>query len=166
MTMLVGVEAWAGSGESARVSLPEMLARAEPTEPREPSSLLKLLLSGALEPGKKLVGHKLQATVFSEGVEAKPPWIYRLGEQRVVAILFHNPEGAAPWVPRVVRLTSGLLGPEPVTISAHMRTPQLMPGESGWVVMEWPVDDELAAFRLEVREGESGRGMRLVRGSP
>jgi hypothetical protein len=124
---------------------------------------VKLLLSGALEPGETLVGKWLQATVFSEGVEAKPPWFYRLGEQRVVALLLHNPEGAAPWAPRVVRLTSESLGPEPVTLVAHMRVPQLLPGETGWIVLEWPLSKELEAFRLEVRDREAGRGLRLVR---
>lgn len=149
----------------ARVREPllEKPARAEPTEPREPSDFVTLLLSGTLTLGETLVGNWLQATLFSEGVKAKPPWLYRLGDQRVVAILIHNPEGAAPWAPRVVRLTSESLGPEPVKLPAHMRVPQLLPGESGWVVLEWPLDQEEVAFRLEVRDREAGRGMRLVR---
>ena len=100
---------------------------------------MTLLLSGTLKLGEKLVGNWLQATLFSEGVGAQPAWLYRLGEQRVVAILIHNPEGAAPWSPRVVRLTSETLGPEPVMLSAHMRVSHLLPGESGWVVLEWPL---------------------------
>jgi uncharacterized protein DUF2381 len=179
LAVRVGVEAWAEPREPeelravlalvtdaseadarGREPLPR---KPEQAEPREPSDFVKLLLSGALEPGETLVGKWLQATVFSEGVEMKPPWFYRLGEQRVVALLLHNPEGAAPWAPRVVRLTSESLGPEPVTLSAHMRVPQLLPGESGWVVLEWPLKKEAAAFRLEVRESGSGRGVRVER---
>ncbi|MFL5357003.1 DUF2381 family protein [Archangium sp.] len=182
LAMGVAVEAWAeprepeelravlalvsdasGADARGREPLPRKPEQAEPEEPREPSDFVKLLLSGALEPGTKLVGNWLQATVFSEGVEANPPWFYRLGEQRVVTLLLHNPEGAAPWAPRVVRLTSESLGPGPVTLVAHMRVPQLLPGETGWVVLEWPLEEELEAFRLEVRDREAGRGLRLVR---
>lgn len=182
LAMLVAVEAWAeprepeelravlalvsdasGADGREREPPPRKPEQAAPVEPHEPSDFVKLLLSGALEPGKTLVGNKLQATVFAEGVEAKPPWFYRLGGQRVVAMLLHNPEGEAPWAPRVVRLTSESLGPEPVTLVAHMRVSQLLPGESGWIVLEWPLDKEQEAFRLELRDREVGRGLRLVR---
>ncbi|MGZ3460191.1 MAG: DUF2381 family protein [Archangium sp.] len=125
---------------------------------------MRLLLSGAVGLGEKISGTVFPATLFPEGVEAKKPWMYQSGEQRVLAILLHNPEGAAPWEPRVVRLRSESLGPKPMVLSAQVRIPRLMPGASGWVLLEWPLDTETAAFRLEVRESEAGRGVRLVRG--
>ncbi|WNG50968.1 DUF2381 family protein [Archangium minus] len=146
------------------VALPEKLAQViAPTEPRAQSELLKLLLSGAVELGERLVGNQLWATLLPEGVDAKAPWLYRVGRQRVLAIPIHNPEESVPWEPRVVRLTSASLGPKPVALPIHMRAPPLMPGESGWVLMEWPLKDETMAFRLEVREREAGRGVRLER---
>lgn len=182
LAVLVGVEAWAEPREPeelravlalvtdaseaearAREPMPRKPELTEPAEPSEPSDFVRLLLSGALELGETLVGNWLQATLFSEGVEAQPPWLYRLGGQRVVALLLHNPEGAAPWAPRVVRLTSESLGPGSVTLSAHMRVSQLLPGESSWVVLEWPLDKESAAFQLEIRDREAGRGLRLMR---
>jgi uncharacterized protein (TIGR02268 family) len=147
-----------------RVALPgELAPQGGAAEPREQPELMKLLLSGAVGLGEKLSGTALPATLFPEGVEAKAPWLYRLGEQTVLAIPLRNPEGAAPWEPRVVWLRSESLGPKPVALSAQMRVPRLMPGESGWVIMEWPLGTETGAFRLELREGEVGRGVRLVR---
>lgn len=145
-----------------RVSLPEKLAQALVLkEPREQPDLVKLLLSGAVELGRSIIGAPASASLIAEGVEAERPWVYRMGEQRVLAIAFRNPEGAAPWIPRVVWLSSESLGPKPVALSARMRVSRLMPGERGWVVMEWPLDKEAAAFRLMVRESEAGRGVRL-----
>lgn len=144
-----------------RVVLPGKLAR--PVEPREPSELMKLLLSGEVELGERLISNQSQATFFSEGVEAETFWGYRLGKQRVSAILVRNPEGAALWAPRVAWLTSSSLGPKPVALPARMLPPRLLPGERGWVLMDWPLDKETAGFRLEVREREAGRGFRLER---
>lgn len=143
-----------------RVVLPGKLARS--VEPREPSELMKLLLSGEVELGMRLIGNQAHATLFSEGVGAEALWGYRLGEQRVSAILVRNPEGAAPWEPRLTWLTSGSLGPKPVALPARMLPPRLLPGASGWVLMDWPLE-ETAGFRLEVREREAGRGVRLER---
>lgn len=144
-----------------RVVLPGKLARA--VEPREPSELMKLLLSGEVELGERLISNQSHATFFAEGVAAKTFWGYRLGDQRVSAILVRNPEGAAPWEPRVTWLTSSSLSPKPVALPVRMLPPRLLPGASGWVLMDWPLDKETAGFRLEVREREAGRGFRLER---
>lgn len=143
-----------------RVALPGKLAR---PEPRAPSELMKLLLSGEVELGKPFSSNQVQATFFSEGVEAEALWNYRLGGQRVSAILVRNLEGAAPWEFRVVRLTSSALGPDPMELPARMHPPRLMPGARGWVLMEWPLDKETDGFHLEVREHEAGRGVRVER---
>jgi uncharacterized protein (TIGR02268 family) len=143
-----------------RVVLSERLARAAVAEAREQSGLMSLLLSGGEALGQNLVGDQLHATVLSEGLKANTPWLYRGGAQRVLAVLVRNPEGAASWEPRVVWLTSGSSGSKPVALSARMRVPRLLSGESGWVLIPWP-GEETASVRVEVRERESGRGFRL-----
>jgi uncharacterized protein (TIGR02268 family) len=144
-----------------RVVLSERLARAAAAEAREQSELMRLLLSGEGGLGKRLVGTSIPITVVSEGVEARTPWLYQWGTQWVLAVPVRNPEGAAPWEPRVVWLTSGSPGSKPEALSARMRVPRLLPGESGWVLIPW-TDLETGSFRLEVRERESGRGFRLT----
>jgi len=144
-----------------RVVLSERLARAAAAEAREQSELMRLLLSGDGGLGKRLVGNPIPIPVLSEGVEANAPWLYQWGTQRVLAVSVRNPEGAAPWEPRVVWLTSGSPGSKPEALSARMRVPRLMPGESGWALIPWP-GLEKGSRRLEVRERESGRGFWLT----
>lgn len=144
-----------------RVVLSERFARAA-AESREQSELMKLLLSGEGVLGQKLMGHPLQVSILGEGVEVNVPWLYQGSTHRVVAVPVRNPEGGAPWEPRVVWLTSGVPGSKPVALSAWMRAPRLMPGESGWVLIPWS-GEEKGSFRLEVRERESGRGVWVTR---
>lgn len=154
LAVLMSTRVWAESGpEGARE------VKAKPAEPSEQPELKGLLLSQDWLLGKMLTGSSLMATLFPQGVEAQQPWLYRSGKQRVLAIPIHNPEDAPPWEPRVVWLKSKALGPKPVALSARMRVPRLMPGESAWVLLDWPF--ELEAFHLEVREAESGRGVRV-----
>ncbi|WP_309894397.1 DUF2381 family protein [Archangium sp.] len=144
-----------------RVVLSERLAKAAEAEAREQSELMTRLLSAERVLGMKLEEEQIPATVLSEGVRGAVPWMYEWGGQRVVAVPVHNPVGAAPWEPRVVWLTSGSPGSKPKALSARMRGSRLMPGESGWVLIPWP-DQKTGSFRLEVRERESGRGVRLT----
>jgi uncharacterized protein (TIGR02268 family) len=147
-----------------RVVRPEQPERAaRPAEPSDQPELMRLLLSEEWLLGKKLTGTWLMARLFSEGVNAESPWLCQSGEQRVLAIRIHNPEGASPWEPRGVWLRSEALGPKPVALSARMRVPRLMPGERGWVLVDLPRQGRVLqqVFHLEVRERESGRGFRV-----
>jgi uncharacterized protein (TIGR02268 family) len=144
-----------------RVVLSERLSRAAVADARELSELMRLLLSEEWLLGERLKGNLLSALVLSEGVQVTAPWRYQWGSRKVVAFPVRNPEGAAPWEPRVVWLTSGSPGSKPEALSARMRVPRLMPGESGWVLIPWP-ELEKGSYRLEVREQDSGRGFWLT----
>ncbi|WP_257453505.1 DUF2381 family protein [Archangium lipolyticum] len=148
-----------------RVALSEKLARVVgPAEPGEPSTLMQQLLAGVWVLGERIDGRMLHASIFPLGIKAGSPWMYQLGMQRVVAIPVSNRAGEPPWEPRVVWLTSPVLGPKPVALSARMRVPRLMPGVREWVFVEWPLKTE--AFHLEIRERESGRGFQVEWGGP
>ncbi len=57
----------------------------------------------------------------------------------------------------MVWLTSGSPGSKPEVLSAWMRVPRLMPGESAWVLIALPRQQK-ESRRLDVRERDSGRG--------
>lgn len=159
LAVLVSTVAWAEPvpQEAVRSEPPERTAK--PAEPSDPPQLLTLLLSEQWLLGEKLSGSRVSAGFSSQGVNAKSLWIYQVGGQQVLALRLQNPEGASPWEPRVVWLKSEVLGPKPVALSARMRIPRLMPGETEWLLMDLPRQLRASAFHLEVRERDSGRGV-------
>lgn len=167
LAVLVSTVSWAQPGpqEAVRAEPPERTAK--PAAQSEPPGLRTLLLSEEWLLGERISGNVLKATLISQGVIAESSWLYQVGAQQVLAIRLENPEGASPWEPRVVWLKSEVLGPKPVALSARMRVPRLMPGETEWVLVDLPRQLRARAFHLEVRERDSGRGFVVEKeGSP
>jgi hypothetical protein len=159
LAVLVSTVAWAEPEPQEAVRSEPAERTAKPAEPSDPPQLLTLLLSEQWLLGEKLSGSRSSAGFSSQGVNAKLLWIYQVDEQQVLALRLQNPEGASAWEPRVVWLKSEVLGPKPVALSARMRIPRLMPGETEWLLVDLPRQLRASAFHLEVRERDSGRGV-------
>jgi hypothetical protein len=166
VAVLVSTVAWAEPEpeEAVRPERPQRTAK--PAEPSAQPELLTFLLSEEWLLGETLSGRALEAILLSQGVKAESPWLFQMGEQQVLAFRLQNPEGASSWEPRVVWLKSEVLGPKPVALSARMRVPRLMPGETEWVLVDLPRPLRAGAFHLEVRERESGRGVVVEKEGP
>ncbi len=126
-----------------------------------------LILSGVL--GKEgVTSTVLKRQPTAEGVvvyPGNPARLYRAGRRWAVAVTLSNPEGAAPWVPGEARLhwlgENGQPVGETSRLPVHLTTPQLAPGESGWMVVEWDVPEEgtPGVVSLELTDHEGRRSV-------
>ncbi|MFY0524446.1 DUF2381 family protein [Archangium gephyra] len=132
-----------------------------PAPRREEGLFSRFVLSGVM--GEQGVSASMfKGSAVGTGVMARESWDYRAVHGRVLSVLVCNPVGARPWrASEAVPLApAGAVLAEGERWKVFMDAP-IEPGGSGLVMLEQVGTSSGAPVRLEVREKDGSRSVRL-----